>query len=124
MGRDAFLGDLVHLLGANLDFERLHVGTDHRGVQRLVEIVARRGDPVFDAAGNGFPVVMDHAQSRVAMANFIRSDDPRGDQIVNLIQTDLLAPQFFPDRIEPLDASFDEHKRHFRFVHLLLRCVQ
>jgi hypothetical protein len=49
----------------------------------------------------------------------IRSDDPRRNQIVNLVQADLLGAQFFPDRIETFDASFDQDERHFRLVHLL-----
>src|SRR6185369_15719938 len=40
-------------------------------------------------------------------------------EIVNLIETDLLRAQFFPDRIESFDTPFHAHKRHFRFRHLL-----
>src|SRR5262245_19490430 len=54
------------------------------------------------------------------MPYFVRGDDPCGHQIVNLIEADLLAPQFLPDRIESLDASFDKDERHLGFVHLLL----
>ena len=95
VSRNTFLGDVMHLLGANLNFKRLNVGTDNGSVQRLVEIVARSGNPVFDATWNRFPVVMDHAQSRIAMTHFIGSDDPRRNEIVNLIQSDLLLRSFF-----------------------------
>src|SRR5262245_21246074 len=54
------------------------------------------------------------------MADFVWSDDSRRHEIVNLVQTDLLRPEFLPDRIKTFDASFDEHKRNFRFVHLFL----
>src|SRR5690349_949942 len=98
----------MHLFGANLDLERLEIRSNDRSVQRLVEIVARRGNPVFDAAGNRLPVVMDHSQRGVTMAHFVRSNDSRGDEIVDLVETNLLRAQFFPDRVETLDASFDE----------------
>src|SRR6185369_3841916 len=97
VSRDTFFGDLMHLLCANLNFKRLHIRCDHGSVQRLVEIVARGRNPVLDAAGNGFRVVMDHSQSSVAMAYLVRSYDPCSDEIVNLVETDLLASQFLPD---------------------------
>src|ERR1043165_1918011 len=115
----AFLGHVIHLFGADLNFERLEVGSDHGSVKRLVQVVARSRDPIFDTTGNGFPVVMDHAERGVTMAHFVGRDDARCDQIVNLIETNLLRTQFFPDRIESFDAAFEEHERHFSFVHLL-----
>src|SRR5262249_24548902 len=82
---NTFLGDLMHSLGTDLDFERLAVGSDDGRVKRLVEIVARSGNPVLDATWYGFPVVMDHTQRRVTVTHFVRSDDPRGNKVVNLV---------------------------------------
>src|ERR1041384_8522776 len=67
----------------------------------------------------GLPVVMDHAEGRITMAHFVWSDDPGGDEIVNLIESDPLRAQFFPARIKTFYSAFDEDKRHFRLVHLL-----
>ena len=41
VGRDALLGDAVHLLGADLHLEGLPVRAHHRGVQRLIEVGPR-----------------------------------------------------------------------------------
>src|ERR1051326_8906027 len=83
-------GDEVHLFRANLHFEWLALRSDDRGVQRLVKIIARSRNPVFEPAGHWFPRVVNYAQGRVAMTNLVRSNDPRRYQIVNLIDIDLL----------------------------------
>ena len=72
--RDAFFGDAVHLLGADLNFEMPAFGADDGGVERLVEIGAGNGDEVFDAAGNGTPLVVDHAERGVAVLHRIGDD--------------------------------------------------
>src|SRR5262249_33460928 len=48
---DAFLGEAVHVLGADLDLEGLAAMQD-RGVQRLVEIGPGKGEIVLKAAGD------------------------------------------------------------------------
>ena len=92
-----FFGYPVHLLGANLYFERLAFRTDYRGVQRLIKIVARRGNPVLEPARHRLPGVMDYAESPITMANLIGSNDPGGHQIVDLIKNDFLSMKFFPN---------------------------
>src|ERR1051326_6035223 len=62
---------------------------------------------------------MDHTQRGVTVTHLVRCDDANGDEVVNLIEIDLLRPQFLPDLIEPLHPSLDADKRHYRFGHLL-----
>ena len=50
----------VHFLCPDLDFKRLAVGPDQRGVQRLIHIGLRHGDIVFKTAGDRFVFLMDH----------------------------------------------------------------
>src|SRR6266550_3552203 len=88
-------------------------------MQRLIEIVAGCGNPVFDASGDWFPVVVNHAQSGIAMANFIRSDHSRGNQVIDLIEADSLTPQLFPDGIKAFDSSFHANEGNFGLAHLL-----
>ena len=45
---DAGLGDAVHRLGADLDFDRRAVGADQRRVQRLVAVHLGDGDVVLE----------------------------------------------------------------------------
>ena len=59
---DAFLRDAVHFLGANLHFKRLAVRPDDGSVQRLIEVGARDGDEILDAAGDGPPRVVNDSQ--------------------------------------------------------------
>ena len=79
MRGDAFFGDVVHLFGANLHLEGLRFRADDGGVQRLIEIIARRGDPILDASGHWTPVVVNDAERGVTMTHFIRCDDTRGN---------------------------------------------
>ena len=110
--RDAFFGDAVHFLGADLHFEVLAVRSDDGGVQRLVEIGARDGDEVLDAAGDGAPLVVDHAQRGVAVLHRV-GDDAQRHQIVDLFDGDFLALDFLIDGIGALQAAFDARGNAF-----------
>jgi hypothetical protein len=68
VGGDADLADLVHRVGPDLDLERLPVERDHRGVERLVEVVLRVGDVVVELARDRAPERMDDAERGVAVA--------------------------------------------------------
>ena len=115
---DAFLGNVMHILSADLHFERLRGRTNHRGVQRLIEIVARRCYPILNATGHRLPVVVDHSEGCVTMAYFVRSDNASCDQIVDLVKADFLPSKFLPNRIQAFDATFHSHKRHLSLRHL------
>ena len=109
---DAFLGDAVHLLGADLHFEVPPVRAHHRGMQRLVQVGPRNRDEVLDAAGNRAPLVVDHAERGVAVLHRI-GDDAQGQQIVDLVERDLLALQLLVDRIGALDAAVHARRNAF-----------
>src|SRR5580693_5332441 len=49
VSRDAPLGDAVHLVGADLDFDPLTPGPDDGSVKRLVHVGLREGDVVREA---------------------------------------------------------------------------
>src|SRR5205085_3768929 len=117
---DALLGDAVHPLRANLNLEGLPLGADDRGVQGLVEVVTRRGDPVLEAARYGLPERVDDAQSGVAVARLVGRDDASGDEVVNLVERDLLPLELLVDRVEPFDATLDADEWHVGLAHLLL----
>ena len=85
VGGDAFLGDAVHLLGADLDLELVAAGRDEGGVQALVEVGARHGDEVLDAAGDGTPDGVEQAEDRVAVLHGL-ADDADGEQVVDLVE--------------------------------------
>src|SRR5580658_4554684 len=101
----ALFGDAVHFLGADLHFEVLAVRADDGRMQGLVEIGARDGDEVLDAAGNGAPLVVNHTQRGVAVFDRV-GDDAQGHQIVNLLDGDFLALDLLINGIRPLEAPF------------------
>jgi len=102
---DALLGEAVHLLGADLDFEGL-AGVDDGGVERLVEVGTGHGDVVFEATGDGAPELMDDAEGSVTVASGI-GDDADGEDVVDLVEGALLADALQMNGVEALDAAFD-----------------
>ncbi len=103
--RDAFLGDAVHLFGADLNFEVLAFGADHRSVQRLIKIRPRDRNEILDPAGHRRPFVVDHAQRAVAVLHRV-GDDADGEQIVDLVERDLLPFELLIDGVGALHAGF------------------
>ena len=89
MGGDAFFGDTMHLLGADLDFKLVAAGRDERGVNALVAVGPGHADEVLDTAGHGRPFCMEEAEDRPAIA-FCLADDTDGEEIMDLIDGDFL----------------------------------
>ena len=87
---DAVLGGLVHLLGPDLDLQRLALGTDHSRVQRLVEVQLRRRDEVLETPRQRLPERVDHADGPVAVLDRVDEHPHRG-QVVDLVEL----PPFF-----------------------------
>ena len=76
---------------------------NHRRMQRLVEVRARHGDVILEAAGDGPPDLVDHAERGVTI--FYRvGDHADGQQIVNLVEIALLVLNFQVNGIQALDA--------------------
>ena len=66
------------------------------------------------------PLIVDHAQRRVTVLDRIRNDAHR-QQIVDLVQTDLLALQLLEHRIGALHAAVDARRNPFARQQLLRR---
>ena len=105
VGGDPFLGHLVHFLGADLHFESVAFFGDDGGMQRLVEVVARDGDEVFDPSRHRPPLVVDDAQHGVAVRFRLR-DDAQRQHVVDLVHRNALPLQLLPDAVNALDAGF------------------
>ncbi len=101
-----FLGDAVHLLGADLHLELVAAGAHHRGVQRLVAVGAGHGDEVLDAARHRPPQGVDEAEDGVA-GGHILGDDADGQQIIDLVEGDFGALLLLKDGVDALDAPLD-----------------
>src|SRR5438445_13762215 len=74
--RDAVLGRVVHLAGADLDLVRLAGRAEHGRVERLVPVGLGARDVVLDALLERRPLVVDDPEHVVALGNR-RSEERR-----------------------------------------------
>ena len=105
---DAVFGDLIHLLGADLDFHAHIARPDHRGVDRAIAVGLRVGDVVFHLIGHAAPRLVDEAERAIAIVRIVDDDAERID-VGEIGEFDALALQLAPDRVGLLLAP--EHAR-------------
>ncbi len=103
---DAVFGNPLHLLGADLQFDALVAGTDHRGVDGAIIVLLRRGDVILEAAGHHRPHGVDDAERAVALLHRLH-DHPETENIGQLFESDGLALHLGPDRKRPLAPADD-----------------
>ena len=106
MRRDAVLGGVVHLAGADLDLVEVARGAEDGGVQRLVAVRLGLRDVVLDALLERRPVGVDHAEGVVAVGHRVDQHADRHEIVDHLVgqvpQRDLLV-----DRVQVLGATGD-----------------
>ena len=98
MGRNPEFGNLVHLQGSNLHFDR-SMTTNHRRMQRLISVRLRQTDVVLKPSGDRAKRVVHHGQGAITRLNAGRND-AKGCHVVDLVERLLLAFHFAPDAIE------------------------
>ena len=103
---DAELRDLVHLLGADLQFDALFAGADHGGVDRAVIVLLRRRDVILEPAGHHRPGGVHDAECAVAGFDVLQHD-PEPENIGQLLEADRLALHLGPDRKRLLAPAVD-----------------
>ena len=106
MRGDAKLRDSVHLVGADLDLDRLAGVGDDRRVQRLVAVRLRHRDVVLEPTGHRLPQRVDHAQNPIAVAHAIDLHPDRR-QVIDLGEVLLLAGHLLPDRVDVFGPTGD-----------------
>ena len=106
VGGDPDLADLVHLVGPDLDLERLAVERDHGRVERLVEVVLGDGDVVVELAGDRAPERVDDAERGVAVAHLV-DEDADGVDVVDLAELRALALHLLADAVDVLRAALE-----------------
>ena len=102
----AVLGQTVHLLRADLDFNPFAFGADDRGVQALVAVGLGHGDIVFETPRHGLPLGMDEAEHRIAVAHIL-DDDAESQNIVHIVEREVLLGHLLVDAVDMLDAAPD-----------------
>jgi hypothetical protein len=126
MGGDARLGDLIHLLGPDLDFVDVAIARDDRGMERLVHVRLRHGDVVFEAARDRLIGRVDDSEDLVAVHLGLR-DDADGQNIVDLIEVVVLEIHLAVNRVNRFDPRFDPERDLLLEKHIgdpLLQVVQ
>src|SRR5690606_18725716 len=103
VGADAEFRLLVHLEGADLDFDDAVARPDHRGVQRAIAVFLGGSDVVVELVGNVAAVAVDDAEQGVAISHG-GHQYPRRADIVDLGETDVLALHLSPDAVDMLGA--------------------
>src|SRR6202041_3230301 len=103
---DAVFGDLLHGAGADLQFDALLAGADHRGVDRAVIVLLRRRDVILEAPRHHGPGNMDDAERLVAFGH-VADHDAEAENIRKLLEADRLALHLAPDRIGALAPADD-----------------
>ena len=96
MCSNTVLGSLMHLKGSNLNFKRLSIRSDQRGMQRLVHIWFGHCNIVLETSWNWLIHLMDHTKCRITVLHCIYQDT-HCKQIVNLINRLILIYHLFID---------------------------
>ena len=92
---------LMHFSGSNLHFDGLSVGTNHRGVQRLVEVELRHGDVVLETTDHRFPVTVNDTERPVTIAHVV-DDDANRHQVEDVVELPTFLHHLFVDAPEVL----------------------
>ena len=71
MRRDTQLGAVMHLVRADLHFDRFTLGADHRRVQRAIVIALGLGDVIVELLRDRRPQVVHHPQHGVTILHVI-----------------------------------------------------
>ena len=103
---DAVLGPAVHVVRADLDLDRLALGPDHRGVQRLVEVELRHRDVVLEPAGDRVPSRVQRAERRVAVADRV-DEHADTDEVVDVREVAAAHDHLLVDRVVVLRPARD-----------------
>ena len=74
MGGNSLLSGLMHVFGANLEFDSLPLWSHQRRVQRLVQIGLGEGDKILEAAWNRGPQGMQATEGGIAIAHAVSDD--------------------------------------------------
>ncbi len=102
--RHPALGDLVHLLGANLHLQALMLRSDQGGVQRTVSVGLGYGNEILEPRRHGRPSQMQDAEGAVTFLRR-RHDHPKAENVGQLLEADLLFLQLAPDRKRPFRSA-------------------
>ena len=106
VGSDTAFGNLIHLLGTDLDFKDVPGVADDGRVEGLVHVGLGHGDVVLEPARNGLEVGMDVSEDGIAVLLRV-GDDPQCHQVIDLVEGVMLVMHLLVDRVYALDPVGD-----------------
>jgi hypothetical protein len=106
VGRHPVFGLAVHLVGTNLEFNRLALRTQHRGVQRLVEVELRHRDVVLEPPWQRVPADMECTQRGIAIAWGL-DQHSQPNQVIDLLEVAAPNDHLLVDRVIVLRPAGD-----------------
>ncbi len=125
MGGDTVLCRLVHLIGSDLDFERLPRAADQRRVQRLIHIGLGHRYIILETPRNRLIHLMDHTQRRITVPHRIHNNT-HCEQIIDLIYGLILILHFLVNAEKvfdtPVDLCFDT-RMFYVYCHFVYDCL-
>ena len=104
--RHAAFGGAVHLLRADLEFDRGAVGADQGGVQRLVAVDLADRDVVLELAGHRLVQGVQRAERHVTVGDAV-DHDAKAVHVQHLRERQVLVAHLFIDAVQRLFAAID-----------------
>ena len=104
MRGNAVVGQLFHLFGTDLNFDRYPVHAEQGGMQGLVAVGLGNRDVVLEAAREGLVQAVHGAEHAVAGVGLV-DDDAEGVDVHDLVERLLLAAHLLVDAVQVLLAA-------------------
>ena len=106
---DARFGDAVHVVRADLHFQRRAERAEQRRVQRLVAVGLGDGDVVLELAGDGLVQLVQHAERRVAVG-LVGHQHAHAVDVEHLRERVALLAHLLVDGVDRLLAAADDRE--------------
>ena len=106
MSGDTIFRNLVHFVGADLDFKGFVEACHHGGVQGLIVVCLGHCDIILESARHRLPKIVDKAKECVAILDGI-SDYADGKQVVDLVNVNVCLSYLFEYGIIVLWSAVD-----------------
>lgn len=105
-GGKTALGVFMHFFSANLKFDDALIRRDNGSMKRLVPILFRHGDVIFNSLVHWGVERMNNAEYEIAISD-VANDNTNSDKIVDFVDILIILGEFFMKRINGFIATID-----------------
>ena len=102
-GKTTF-GIFVHFFSANLKFNDSFVGSDDGSMKRLITILFRKGDVIFDSFSEWGIEGVDESEDEIASRD-VFNDDAESSKIIDFADVLVVFGEFFMEGVNGFDAT-------------------